>query len=88
MKYDIYAAFGNQVRTKLILCLARSPKNVTQLIQNCGLSQSAVSQHLTKLKKSGIVKAEKNGKEVWYSLQFEKAAQISQLLLDLEQEAR
>ena len=83
---DIYSAFGNQVRTKLILCLAQTPKNVTQLIQNCGLSQSAVSQHLAKLKKSGVVNAEKNGKEVWYSLKFEKAAQISKLLLTLEQE--
>lgn len=86
MKNDVYSTFGNQVRTKLILCLAQSPKNVTQLIQNCGLSQSAVSQHLAKLKKSGLVQTGKNGKEIWYSLKSEKAAQISQLLLALEKE--
>jgi len=83
---DIYSAFGNQVRTKLILCLADKQKNVTQLIHSCTLSQSAVSQHLCKLKKSGIVEAKKEGKEVWYSLKYKKAADISRLLLSLEQE--
>jgi ArsR family transcriptional regulator, virulence genes transcriptional regulator len=86
MHYDIYSAFGSQVRTKLILCLAKKQKNVTQLIHTCTLSQSAVSQHLSKLKKSGIVEAKKEGKEVWYSLKYKKAADISKLLLSLEQE--
>ena len=83
---DIYTAFGNQVRVKLILCLAQSPKNVTQLIGNCGLSQSAVSQHLTKLKQAGVVVSKKQGKEIWYTLKHQKAIQISQLLVSLEQE--
>jgi ArsR family transcriptional regulator, virulence genes transcriptional regulator len=88
MAYDIYSAFGNQIRTKLILCLAQRSKNVTQMIQTCGLSQSAVSQHLAKLKKSGVIKSEKEGKEVWYSLKYKKAAEISKLLLSLEQEMK
>ena len=86
MTYDIYSAFGNQTRTKLILCLAKKPKNVTEMIQTCGLSQSAVSQHLSKLKKSGIVETNKEGAVVWYSLKYKKAADISRLLLSLEQE--
>jgi ArsR family transcriptional regulator, virulence genes transcriptional regulator len=84
--HDIYSAFGNRVRMKIILCLARKQKNVSQLIQSCALSQSAVSQHLLKLKKSGIVEAKKDGKEVWYSLKYKKAADISRLLQKLEQE--
>lgn len=86
MTYDIYSAFGNQIRTKLILCLAKQSKNVSQMIQTCGLSQSAVSQHLAKLKKSGIVGTKKEGQVVWYSLKYKKAADISRLLLSLEQE--
>jgi len=85
MSSDIYSAFGNQIRTKLILCLSDKPKNVTEMIATCGLSQSAVSQHLGKLKKSGIVQTKKVGKEIWYSLKYKKAAQVSRLLLSLEQ---
>jgi DNA-binding transcriptional ArsR family regulator len=86
MAHDIYSAFGNQTRTKLILCLSQKRKNVTELIKTCTLSQSAVSQHLTKLRKSGLVVVKKEGKEVWYSLKYKKAAVISRLLLSLEQE--
>lgn len=86
MGHNIYSAFGNKIRTKLILCLSKKPKNVTELIHTCDLSQSAVSQHLSKLKKSGIVETKKEGKEIWYSLKYKKAADISRLLLSLEQE--
>jgi len=88
MKCDIYSAFGNQVRAKLILCLANKPKNVTELIGTCQLSQSAVSQHLAKLKQSGLVETKKEGQTVWYSLRYKKAADISSLLLSLEQESK
>lgn len=88
MGYDIYSAFGNQIRTKLMLCLASKPKNVTELISNCGLAQSAVSQHLAKLKLSGLVGTKKVGKEVYYSLKYKKAAEIGKLLLSLERETK
>ncbi len=88
MTYDIYAAFGNEVRAKLILCLAKKAKNVTELIKTCSLSQSAVSQHLHKLKQSGIVKTKKEGKTVWYSLSNKKAVDISTLLVQLSKEVR
>lgn len=88
MTYDIYSVFGNAIRTKLILCLAKRPKNVTEMIQTCGLSQSAVSQHLKKLKQAGIVETTKDGKEVWYTLKYKKAADISSLLTTLEQEVQ
>lgn len=86
MIHDVYSVFGNKVRAKLILCLARGAKNVTELIQTCGLSQSAVSQHLGKLKKSRVVKTMKDGKEVYYSLRSQKAAEVSRLLAQLEKE--
>jgi len=61
-------AIANPVRLKLLYCLSRERKNVLQLIEKCGLSQSAVSQHLLKLKGAGLVKDEREGKFVYYSL--------------------
>jgi DNA-binding transcriptional ArsR family regulator len=86
MAYDVYAALGNPVRAKLILCLAKKPKSVSELICTCGMAQSAVSQHLAKLKRAGLVVATKDGKTVWYSLKTEKAADICRLLTSLERE--
>jgi ArsR family transcriptional regulator len=84
MKDDVYSAVGNAVRAKLLVCLEGKPKNVTNLIANCGLSQSAVSQHLLKLKKSGLVETKKKGKEIWYRLKYNKVAEISKILISLE----
>lgn len=81
---DIYAALSNPVRAKLVLCLARKPKNVTEMIRTCGLSQSAVSQHLAKLRACGIVETKREGTAVWYRLKYPRAAEISRLLVSLD----
>ncbi len=86
MSDDIYSALGNEVRAKLLLCLSRKPKNVTEMIRTCGLAQSAVSQHLAKLKSAKLVETRKEGKEIIYSLKYKKAAEISRLLQSLQQE--
>jgi len=86
MADDIYSALGNEVRVKLLLCLSRKSKNVTEMIRTCGLSQSAVSQHLAKLKAAQLVATKKVGKEIMYSIKYKRAVEISRLLTVLQQE--
>lgn len=86
MKSIILSSLCNEVRLKLILCLGKGRKNVTELIQSCGLSQSAVSQHLEKLRIAELVKTEKEGKEIYYSLQHPQSIQISKELLSFIKE--
>lgn len=81
MKIDKAIIFGSSIRLKLLACLKEKPKNVSQLIRNCGLSQSAVSQHLAKLKSLGLVKSQKKGKEIYYQLTKKSLGAISQKLL-------
>ena len=75
------SCFANITRLKLILCLAKGEKNVSELIKNCHLSQSAVSQHLEKMRGGALVSTRKEGKEVYYSLLDKKTAQVSKQLL-------
>ena len=77
----VLRAFSSLPRIKLLRCLKDKEKNVSQLIKNCGLSQSAVSQHLTKLKNWGLVSCQKQGKEVYYKLYKKNAAEIAEKLL-------
>jgi DNA-binding transcriptional ArsR family regulator len=67
----------------LILChVLKSEKTVTELVDIVGLSQSAVSQHLSKMKQEGLVKSEKRGQKVYYSMSHPKAeALLSTLYL-------
>ncbi len=83
MNQEAVKALCNPVRLKIIQCISKKEKTVSELINKCSLSQSAVSQHLTKLKNAGLVKDSKNGREVFYSITDKNLSLISDLLLNL-----
>ncbi len=78
---QLASIFGNLTRLKILSCLINKPKNVSQLIKTCNLSQSAVSQHLEKLRAIKLVKTEKKGREIYYQLTKKQAGKIAKQLL-------
>lgn len=53
----------------MILChLVSGEKTVSELAETVGLSQSSLSQHLAKLKDSGLVSSDKRGLMVYYRI--------------------
>lgn len=69
----------------LVLChLAESGElSVGNLAERIGLSQSALSQHLAKLREEGLVATRKDAQSVFYRVCDPKAAQLLALLHDL-----
>lgn len=56
-------------RRLLILCrLSAGKASVTELCEVVGLSQSAISQHLAKMRQDGLVQGEKDGLQIYYSI--------------------
>jgi len=53
---------------------------VYALMQKLGLPQASVSTHLNKMRRAGLVGAERRGKEVWYGLADRNALTIPDLL--------
>lgn len=80
---DIYRAFSNKNRVKLIVCLSKA-KNVSDLLSLCDLSQSALSQHLKVLKDEGVAICERDGKKQIYSIKDKKILEAAKLLLELD----
>lgn len=76
-------AFSNINRVKILSCLSDQDKNVTDMITKCGLSQSAVSQHLKKLKDLGVIDCESDGRDRIYHLKYKEAGIISRKILKL-----
>lgn len=76
----IYKAFANEQRLKLLKCLQK-PKNVTEMLDHCSLTQSALSQHLRVLKDAELVTTERKGKEIQYQLKNRAVMQIANQLL-------
>lgn len=61
----------------LVLChLVEGEKTVSQLCKVAGLSSSALSQHLAKLREAGLVDCEKRGLNVYYKLSSMEAHAI------------
>ncbi|MCI2393885.1 metalloregulator ArsR/SmtB family transcription factor [Aliiroseovarius sediminis] len=56
-------------RRLLILCrLAAGRATVSELCKVADLSQSAISQHLAKMRMEGLVKGEKEGLQTFYTI--------------------
>ncbi len=61
----------------MVICqLTHGEVGVGVLQSNSTLSQSALSQHLTVLRKHNIIKARKSAQQVFYSLADDRAAVI------------
>ncbi len=67
----------------MVLChLVSGEKNAGELAEAIDLSQSALSQHLARLREAGLVKSEKRGLSVYYSIcSMEAQALLSVLYL-------
>ncbi|USH03124.1 metalloregulator ArsR/SmtB family transcription factor [Grimontia kaedaensis] len=53
----------------MVLCQLRErEKNVSSLLENSALSQSAFSQHLTVLRQAGLVETRKESQSVFYRI--------------------
>ena len=62
-------ALGNERRLMIVCKLAEwGEANVTTLAEALGLSHSALSQHLTKLRQRGIVTSRRDSQTIWYRI--------------------
>lgn len=68
----------------LILCeLNGTERSVSSLEAAVGLTQSALSQHLAKLRESGIVATRRDAQTIYYRLADPKAERIMATLYDI-----
>lgn len=69
-------AMGNE-RRLLILChLTAGERSVGELEKLVALSQSALSQHLARLRRDGLVRTRRSAQSIYYSLNGEEAKAI------------
>lgn len=73
---------SNITRLQLLHCLAE-PHSVTDLLAKCELSQSALSQHLKKLKDAGLVRCNRDGNQQIYAIATEDVLEAVNVLLNL-----
>lgn len=83
----LFAALADPNRLTLLgrLALADGPRTVTELAGCCGVHLSGVSRHLARLREAGVVSADRQGREVRYTLdRIELVAALRRLADALE----
>ena len=69
-------SLSNEKRLLIICTLYENEKSVGELEEIVGLSQSALSQHLAKLRRDKIVKTRREAQTIYYSILDEAVAVV------------
>lgn len=69
---EVFKALGDATRLKILKMLAeRGEVCVCVFVEELGMGQSAVSHHMGTLKRSGLLKARREGQWIHYSLNLQ-----------------
>ena len=63
-----FKVVGDETRMKILCTIAESEVCVNDISEKIGMTKSAVSHQLKLLKTEGLVKARRDGKNIYYSL--------------------
>ena len=80
----VLRAVNHELRQQIIKLLEEKGNlSVTDIYVHLRLEQSVASQHLAILRRAGVVKTDRQGKFILYSLDAERLSQISRLVEEL-----
>ncbi len=80
---ELLKALSNEHRLMILCNLLDGERNVGELQALIGLSQSALSQHLARLRQDGLVSTRREAQTIYYSPRGEAARRIIAVLYEL-----
>lgn len=79
---DFFKVLGDTARAKILFALDQNEMCVCDIANVLGMSKSSISHQLSTLRRCGIVKCRKEGKEVYYTLDDEHVKQSFEVGLE------
>lgn len=83
LKAKLFRGFSDASRLSILNALRNGPLTVSEIVQQTGLSQSNVSNHLSCLRCCDLVVREQQGRFVYYELADVRIAKLLDLADDL-----
>lgn len=75
----LFKGMSTETRLAILFCLSEGERNVTELAEYLGMDQTAVSHQLTHMRYANLLKARRDGRNVYYRLKDEAITEILQL---------
>jgi DNA-binding transcriptional ArsR family regulator len=76
-------SLSDENRLRILLCISSGKKSVSSIVEELNLSQPLVSHHLKELKRSLLVKIERNGPFIYYELSDPRILEVVQTLCNV-----
>lgn len=73
---QLFSLMSTPMRLKIISALCRGEKTVGDLLAEITTTQPNMSQHLNHLYRAGILARRREGVQIWYSVQSERAVAL------------
>lgn len=80
----VLRAVNHKLRQQLLQLIHKKGRvAVTEMYVKLRLEQSVASQHLAILRKAGMVKTEREGKQIFYAVDYDKLNEVQNLVKEL-----
>jgi len=79
----VLKALGSQNRLMLLCQMLDGERSVNELADALGLAQSVVSQHLSLLRRDGLVAGRREGQSIYYAISDERVHALMATLFDV-----
>lgn len=77
---EMYKALGDETRLEIVTMLFGKELCVCDIIDACAKSQPAISHHLRILKQAGLLQDRKDGKWVFYRINYEQVKLVKDFI--------
>ena len=80
---DCIKALGHPVRLSILGLLSERERNVNSLTKTLGISQSNLSQHLSKMRQKNVVTTRRKGNMIYYRISNPKMLKLMALMKEI-----
>ena len=80
---ELLKLLGHADRLMVLCQLILGEQSVGELSESVGIKQSALSQHLARMRHMGVVESRRDAQTIYYSIAGDKVTQIVSLLYEL-----
>lgn len=80
---DLCRTMSSAPRLEIVHLLRDGPKRVSEIVEITGYPQGTISRHLAVLRNGGVLKATRQGKDIFYQIANPKIVNICDLMREV-----